>query len=169
MNNNNVQSPQVPFLRTSRAFPEDPADMPRELTKMYSDLAAVVNRRLIGIFQTYQTSTGAQYYSDNLNTQNPTPYRQSFRTVYTYGTLAAGATATIIHGVNGIVQVTVLYAEAITAGSVNGKYIPIPFVDPTLITNCVGISADDTKIYIVNGSTADNIVSLMVVFEYLLS
>lgn len=164
---------QITYLPTSRDFPEDPSQLRSVLTKSYEEISQAVNRRSIGVFNTFQVVTGNQYYSlTNNNIDKPLQFRQSYRKVFPIGTIAAGVTLTTAHGITGITQFVAIYGTAITAASVNpnGKYIPIPYVSATTdVTFQVQIYANDTNFYIVNGAGADNIVSGTIVLEFLLN
>lgn len=168
-NNNAPQAVQVPYLRTSRPFPDEVEELPRELTKMYAEVASTINRRTIGIYNTFKAATGNQYYNALFEPLNQTTYRQSYRQVYPFGPLAAGATALIAHGISGITQAVSIYGTAVTIDVVNGKYIPLPFVSTINTNQCVSVSADDTNIYVINGPAADNIISGCIIFEILLT
>lgn len=68
---------KVPYLRTSRTFPDDDANiLSQELGKAYIDIALHVNQRVIGIFSPNKpTVTGESWYF--------TPQRnQSLRQIY---------------------------------------------------------------------------------------
>lgn len=81
---------QVPYLRTSREFPDDPKKLILELNKSYLDTANAVNNRTIGIFTTNNpVVTGESWFINN------SQRNQSIRRVYTFTTTAA-----INHGIN---------------------------------------------------------------------
>ena len=72
-------SPQVPFLRTSRQFPEDITELSVALTKAYIDIATAVNLRTIAIFPVNRgVTTGENYYIRQNQRQ------QSLRQVFTF-------------------------------------------------------------------------------------
>jgi hypothetical protein len=69
---------KVPYLRTSRTFPDDDANvLSQELGKAYIDIALHLNQRIIGIYSPNKpTVTGESWYF--------TPQRnQSLRQIYT--------------------------------------------------------------------------------------
>ena len=73
----------MPFLRTSRAFPQDAQALSVELDRMNVDVANAVNSRSIGLYPTTKPAlTGKVYYlSENVP-------RPSFHQVFTFS--AAG-------------------------------------------------------------------------------
>jgi hypothetical protein len=74
---------QMPYLRTSRSFPEESHMLTVEISKSYIDIATAVNTRTIGIFPvTRPAITGESWFL--LNNQR----QQSFRQVYTFTTTA---------------------------------------------------------------------------------
>lgn len=85
---------QVPYLRTSRNFPDDPQALAVELSKSYIDIANNVNQRSIGLFpNTRPAITGDAYFLSNNQRQ------QSLRQIYTFtgtGNIPHGVTTTEI-------------------------------------------------------------------------
>lgn len=170
----NATTIQVPYLPTSRNFPEDTGELRSVLSKSYVETAQAVNRRTIGSFNTFQVVTGNQYYSTNNNKiQNPIQFRQSYRRIYPFGAINAGDPPFAIdHQITGITQFVAIYGNCITEASVNpdGLYLPIPYVSATGdVTFQVQVYVNNSQIFIVNGASADNIVSGTIVLEYLLN
>ncbi len=162
----------VSYLPTSRTFPEDDKELIPVLSKAYIETAQAVNRRTIGTFNTFQAVTGNQYYSlQNNDIHNPIQFRQSYRRLYPFGAIAAGATLNIDHQITGIVQFVSIYGNCITDFIVNpdGKYLPIPYVSVNNVNEQIQIYVNDSQIFILNGAGADNIVSGTIVLEYLLN
>jgi len=82
MTSNVVNS--VPFLRTSRNFPEELHQLTVEINKSYVDIANTVNVRTIGLFPTNRPAiTGECYFLVKNQRQ------QTLRQVYTFTTTAA--------------------------------------------------------------------------------
>jgi hypothetical protein len=80
---------RMPYLRTSREFPEDLHQISIEMNKSWVDIANAVNERTIGIFPTvFPALTGESWFIDNNRKQ------QTFRRVYTFT-----STASINHGI----------------------------------------------------------------------
>lgn len=155
-----------PYLPNSRKFPQDSVLLETELTKSYIDIASNVNIREIGIYDLSVINTGQQWFNPpNTQPNSSNQKRQASRQVYTFGTLNAGATATIAHGIVGITTLTQSpYGCVIT---VTPDFRGIPYVDVTNVTNQISVRADATNIYVVNGATAPNISSGFVVIDFL--
>lgn len=74
---------QIPFLRTSRQFPNNPEMLSTEVDKSYVDIANAVNNRTIGIYAISRpTADGNSYFISGNR------YQQGFRQVYTFTTSA---------------------------------------------------------------------------------
>jgi hypothetical protein len=130
MNINQVVN--VPFLRTSRKFPEDAATLTREIEKTYIDIANSVNVRSIGIFPTNKPAPNGQYWFIDAQKQ------QGFRQIYPF-VLAdfVANVATIPHGINTdlINNFTHIYGT-FTDGT---NWYPLPFVNITSLADQVAI------------------------------
>lgn len=75
--NNNIS--QVPYLITSRDFPEDGKELSVVLNRAYIDIANAVNSRTIGIFTLNKPTITGEVWNMTSNTRF-----QSFRQVYTF-------------------------------------------------------------------------------------
>lgn len=154
---------QSPFLITSRKFPQDnKPELESVLTKSYTEVALAVNARTIGLFQTVQTNTGNQYFQ----TGDPQSRTQSFRKIFRFGAIAAGATLNITHDISGITECTSISGTCVTDVP---DFRPIPFVSVANVNEQISIVVDDTQITLVNGAGSPNIVRGIVVLEYLLN
>ncbi len=165
---NNVVN-KVPYLRTSRQFPEDLSQLCIQVDKSYIDIALAVNYRTIGIFpKNNPANTGESWF---LTSQR----QQTFRQLYDFGAIAPGAELDIPHGLdlNNIVRFTKIYA---TVNTTIPDYRPIPYVDPSagtagmtilvgpgLVPPFIGIPC----IRIVLGATAAPVTSGIAVLEWL--
>ncbi len=70
---------QVPYLRTSREFPEDVKKLTTEMSKAYIDTSNAVNNRTIGIFPVNRSAvTGESWFLQGNQRQ------QGLRQVYTF-------------------------------------------------------------------------------------
>jgi len=169
----NAPSIQVPYLPTTQNFPtEDTSQLQNTLSKSYTDIAQSVNTRTIGIYNTIQIATGNKYFTNqNINPANAIQYRQSFRQLFSFGAIAAGANITITHGITGITQFVIWNGSCVTDASVivNAKYEPIPFVSTANINQQISVYANDTIITITNGAGNNNILSGTITLEYLLN
>ena len=87
-----------------------------------------------------------------------------FRLVVPFGAIATGATLSITHNIQSLVQFTHIYGTCITAVP---DFRPIPYASATLVTNQIEVKVTPTQVVIINGATAPNIASGMIVLEYL--
>ncbi len=155
---------QKPYLPTSHKFPvQNIEELEPELVKSYIDIAQAVNLRTIGIFEKIQIVTGERWFS--ASTTDASKKRQTYRQIYTFGTIAAGATLPIAHGITGITQFTRIYATCVTDAP---DYRPIPYASVTANEN-IEMNVTSTNIVIKNGSSSPNITNGIVVLEYLLN
>lgn len=155
---------QQPYLVTSRQFPVDNgAILQPELVKSYIDIAQAVNVRTIGIFESTQIVTGERWFSVSATDANAK--RQSYRQVYPFEAIAAGATLVIPHGITGITSGTRIYGTCVTDVP---DFRPIPYASNTANNN-IELKVDNTNITIINGSSSPNITSGIIILEYLLN
>lgn len=155
---------QKPYLVTSQKFPtDDPSVLQPTLTKSYNEIAQAVNLRTIGIFEQLQIVTGERWFASSATNANLK--RQTYRQVYTFGTIAAGTSLSIAHNITGITQFTRIYGTCITDQS---DYRPIPYASVTANSN-IELRVTSTQIIISNGAGGPNIVSGIIVLEYLLN
>lgn len=154
---------QSPYLLTSRKFPtHSTSELESVLSKSYIDTANNVNASTLGIHEIIQLDTRNKYF----NTDNPQRQRQSYRKVFPFGAIAAGATLPINHLIEGLVELAQAYG---TCTTVIPDFRPIPYASATVATNQIELRVTSTQIIIVNGATAPNIESGFIVLEYLLN
>lgn len=157
-----VPTQRQAFLITSRVFPPDAVLLQPTLNKMYIEVAQAVNQRIIGTFDTIQANTGENWF----NQPAPQQQRQSFRRVFPFQAIAAGATLNILHEIRGITQLTKVYGTCITA---TPDFRPIPYASATAVNAQIEVNVTTTQINIINGAGAPNITSGIIVLEYLLN
>lgn len=152
------------YLPTTQYFPTDVDKFREVLTFVYSDIARRLNDKEIALYDLVELLNGQQWFDPN-NTQIK---RQDFRKVFQIGAIGAGATLVTAHGITGFSTLTFtrIYGTIITAAATFNQRL-LPYVDVTNITNQVSIDADTTNFRIINGVSAPNIVSALVVLEYL--
>jgi len=150
-----------PFLPEYREFPvENVQELHRVLVQTYIDIARSANIKDVARYETVETITGQRFF----NLVDPQKKRFSFRQCYVVGAVAPGATVLIAHGIVGIVMFTRMYGTCIT-GVVD--YRPIPWSSAIAVTDQISVRVVGANIEIINGATAPNITSGMVVLEYL--
>ena len=152
------------FLPTSQVYPEDESQRLIVLTDVYTQIAMRVNQKYVGLFPLDEIQNGAQFF----NSASPRNVRFGFRKVFEIGAIVAGATDTTAHGITGFSTLTFtsITGTAVTAAATFNK-IPLPYTSATLITDQVQLDVDDTNIRIINGATASDIASGIVILEYL--
>jgi hypothetical protein len=155
---------QQPYLPNSRDFPvQSPTLLEPELVKSYIDIAQAVNVRTIGIFERLQIVTGERWFS--ADPTNALRKRQTFRQVFTFGAIAAGGSLAITHGITGIVAFTKIVGTCVTDAP---DYRPIPYASVAANAN-IDIRVTSTQIIISVGAGSPNLVSGIVILEYLLN
>lgn len=150
----------APYLQTSVFFPDNFDEFRVKFLALYRDISNNVNIRQLGVFDLEEFLTGEKWFTSG----DPQKKRQTFRTVYSIGAIAAGATLNTVHGLTGVTAFTHIYGTAITAVPDNR---PIPYASATAVNQQIEIKVDGTNITIINGAGAPNITSAIVVLEYL--
>lgn len=150
---------QVAFLRTTREFPEEPHQLSVECNKAYLDTANVVNVRTIGIFTINRPIlTGEGWFLTNQK-------QNSFRQVYTFGTIAPGASLSIPYKANGLVQFSKIYGTCITNIP---DYRPIPYASVTVNAN-IELRVNTSNIIISNGAASPTLNSGIIIIEWIVN
>lgn len=154
---NNVVN-RIPYLRTTRAFPEDLHQLTVEVNKSYLDIAAAVNNKTIGLFPTTNPAiTGNIYY---IAANRP---QYTLRETYTFT-----STGSIPHGID----TTKIYGfVSITSMFTDGTYwYPLPYVDVVNADNQINVIISTTDIIITaGGGTPPSISSGIITLEWLLN
>jgi hypothetical protein len=149
------------YLIEYRDFPVgNPPELERVLTQTYIEISQSNNIKDTATYETTEIVTGQQFF----NTAEPQKKRFTYRQCYVVGAIAAGATLLIPHGIVGIIMFTRMYGTCITNVV---DYRPIPMVSATVVTDQVSLRVVGANIEIVNGATAPNITSGVIVLEYL--
>lgn len=156
------QGQPTPFLQNTITFSKDDQQFLIQLTALYGQIARYVNSKEIAIYNLAETITGQQWFVSG----NPQLTRLTNRKVFQIGSIPTGNISITAHGITGFSTLTFtsIYGTAIT-DIVDQR--PIPFASAAVVTNQIEIRVDATNITIVNGATAPNITSAIVVLEYL--
>jgi len=154
-----VPTIRMPYLITSREWPQDPQLLSQELTKAYTEIALAVNRRTIGIYDRFEIVTGNEWY----NVTTPSNRRQSYRKVYLFNNYAPGP-YTIDHGLRNLEQIVDYYGAATTSTD----YRKLPYTAITA-SDQVEIKVTNTQIEITVGATSPTLTSGFIVLEYILT
>lgn len=149
----------VPFLRTSRNFPQEAQPLSVEINRMYNDVATATNLRTIGIFSTDASVSNGESWFVNSSQRN-----QVLRRLYTFT-----SSGSIPHNLDfslivGIVKIYGTFTDS-TDPLVQNWY-PLPYVNTTA-ANQVSILVNPTDIVITSGGGAPAIVQGYCVLEWL--
>lgn len=150
----------VPFLRTSRNFPQEAQPLSVEINRMYNDVATATNLRTIGIFSTDASITNGENWFVNSSQPN-----QVLRRLYTFTSFG-----NIPHNLNFALIVGIVKIYGTFTDSTNPlvqKWYPIPYVSTPAGNNQVAILVDPTNIVITAGGGAPAIVQGYCVLEWL--
>ena len=150
-------SVQGVFIPTSENFQVSDEELRIVLTKQTYQTAFALNLKETGIYQTVEIQTSQTWYSQNV--QQP---RYGFRKVFEFGSILAGATLTIAHGIN-FTMFTSIYGTCVT-DVVDNR--PIPYASTAANSN-IEVNVDAVNINLSNGAAGPNIVTGIIVLEYL--
>lgn len=148
------------YLPTSIFLPDEPKQMLIRLQGYLREISLKVNIRQLGFYEDIETPAGQAFFSVDDTSQK----RLSFRKVFQFGPIVAGTTLNIIHGLGTVSLFTNIYGTILTAVPDNR---PLPYVDEAVVTNQVSVKIVGANIVIINGATAPNITSGIVILEYL--
>jgi hypothetical protein len=150
---------QVPYLRTSREFPEELQQLTVEVNRAYIDTATKVNDRTIGLYPTNRPAvTGNSYYLVGNRRQ------QSIRQVYRFTSFTSPLS--IPHGIppSDIFSFANIYGTA-TDGT---NWYPLPYVDVVAANNQIKLVVTPTNIVITAGAGAPPaITSGIIILEWI--
>jgi hypothetical protein len=147
------------FLPTYQYFTPDQEQFLITMTNLYSLIANSINIRQIGIYSVVESLTGQQF--SNPTNANVTKF--TYRTIFYFGVINAGATLSFVHNLT-FTELTHAYGTCITTVI---DYRPIPYASGTVVTNQIELQVTPTNIVIINGATAPDISSGIIVLEYL--
>lgn len=154
---------QQAFLSPTIDIPkpeDDPALFYEVINQRELDTASIVNLKENAVYNYQESLTNQQWPTVG----NPQTFRDGYRIIFNVPAIAAGASATIPHGLSAITQTTHQWAEVITNVP---DFRHVPYASVTAIGNQIEMRVDTTNIYIFNGSTAPAITGGFVIIEYL--
>lgn len=143
-----------PYLPTQRQMPKNLEELTPELSKMYVDIANMVNVRSIGLFSTNKASiTGDSWFISNVR-------QQTLRQLYTFT-----STTAIPHGLDftEIPRFTQMYGTY-TDGT---NWYGLLTTSSTSIAGQISFYIDSTNIQFVSGAGAPTLTSGSIVLEWL--
>lgn len=148
-------SNQVPFLRTSRTFPEEAQPLAIEINKSYVDIANCMNERTIGLFSIGKPVINGESWFLVGNRK-----QQAFRQVFPFT-----ATGNIPHGINtGTITGFTKCQGEFTDGT---NWYGAIFGSNTAIAGQVSFYITPTNIVSVAGAGAPSITSGIIILEWL--
>lgn len=151
------------YLPTSIFLPKDKSEERIVLTDMYAAIANATNIKDIGIYDVVEIINGQQFFNED-NIQRP---RSAYRKVFSIGAIAAGDTSTTAHNISGITTFTRMYGVAEVSSGGTTYWRPIPFSSITNVNLQIQIQCSSADLIVVNGAAAPDIVSAIVVLEFL--
>lgn len=150
------------FLPNNVILSDDPQSSKEQLIDYIQRVSDVTNKKEIGAYLLNELQNG-QFFFKADDTQN---FRYVFRKVFNVTTtIAAGATHTFSHGISQISAFTRFYGTAVVDDT--NLYRPIPYVDAAGGTAGIELNSSATQINIINGATAPDILSAIIVAETL--
>ena len=152
----------APFLPTSIYLPDDYSQMLLRLQAFLTEISLKVNAREIGLFEQTELLTGQTWFPETGELIS----QQTFRQVYIVPAIAAGANTTIpinITSTNGVTY-THIYGTVKTDAPDDR---PIPYAASAVVTNGIAVAVINGNIQIFVGATSPNVLSGIVVLEYL--
>lgn len=151
---------QIAFIRTSREFPTDLHQLAQEVNKCYVDIAQALNTRTVGFYPINTPAlTGNNYFLNNNQSY------LSFRQLFQFGAIAAGATLNIDYGNISFTQFVAIYGTCITD---QPDMRPIPYASVVANANIdIRIDTAAGNIVIAVGAASPNIISGLVIIEWI--
>jgi hypothetical protein len=146
----------MPYLRTTREFPEDNVhQLAVEINKTYLDIAQAVNNRTISIYPTNRPALGGESWFLTKNQR-----QQNLRQLYAFT-----ATGNIVHGLqwNSVSQITKSTGSFTDGTNWYGAF----YASSVSIAGQVTFYVTPTVIVILSGAGAPTIVNGTIVLEFI--
>ncbi len=145
---------QVPYLRTTRNFPEEIQPLVVELNRSYVDIAAKINDRVIGIFPTMRPAiTGESWFITGSQKQ------QTLRQVFTFT-----STASITHGIGTFYAISPSSKGTFTDGT---NYYGLIYASNVAIAAQITFYVTATQIIFMSGVGAPTLTNGIIDLEWL--
>lgn len=146
---------QVPYLRTSRNFPQEAQPLSVEMNKSYVDVANAVNNRTIGIYTINRPCVNGESWFITSGQK-----QQAFRQIYDIS-----STAAFNHNINfqNVERFTVIRG----IGFDGTNYYPIPYVSPVAAADNMGLFVSPTQVVITTGAGSPVLTKGTIILEWL--
>lgn len=133
---------QVPYLRTSRNFPQEAQPLAVEVNRSYIDVAEKVNDRVIGVYPTNRPAVNGESWFVTSRKQ------QALRQIYSFT-----ATGSIAHGINWN-SVSFISPNSYGSFTDGTNWYGAVYASNTAIAGQVSFYVTNTSIVIVAGAGA---------------
>jgi hypothetical protein len=143
------------------------------LIRMYQNLNAMslaINNKESSFFDTMETVKGQAFFPNPAySSYTPTKpeYRQSFNKVINFGALPNNTTKSIAHGISINVGYTFTRIYGTATNTTALTAIPLPYVDPASLTNCILLSVGGTNVNIKTAANYSAYNITYIVLEYI--
>lgn len=142
-------------------FAEDWNQFLEQWTNLYRKVSAKINGKERAF---YPLELEIQNNQQFFRTDDTQKYRNVFRKVFDFRSIAPGATANITHNISPINSFTKIYGTCITRVI---DYRPIPYVSTAAVNQGIELKVTATTINVINGAAAPQITSGVIILEYL--
>lgn len=154
-------------LPISIDFPKDKDKFLETITLAYKTIAQSLNNKEGGLYSLQELYNSQLYFTQG----NPQIFRNVYRKVFDVvdkngGPIVAGTTVSFPHNISGLLYPTHIYGAA-TNSDAPAKYIPLPYVSATVVTDQVQIYLTSTNVVLINGATQTALTQAYIVAEYL--
>jgi len=147
------------FLDPSPIFPDDFEMYKRTVRDYLLNAAQAINGREISIYPLNEILAGKYLYTRG----NPQRFRNIYRKEFDIPPIATGATYTVAHAINNVVEFTLIQGACVTDFP---DFRPIPYVSVAAVNQGIEIRPTSTNLIIINGAGAPNILKGNVTLEY---
>jgi hypothetical protein len=140
------------------------------IVEQLKKISTAINIREIGWYLDEEILTGKAFIPtantlvDGYTSQQ---YRQVLRKVIDFGPLPAAGTKSVPHGLIFDNNFTLVFLGAYATDPVAFTALPIPYADPTSLTNAIAVNIDATNINIIVGVDRSNYTRCYVTIEFL--
>jgi len=158
------------FVPVYDAVPDKWEEARPFIVEQLKRMANAVNIREIGWFLDEELLSGKAFIPGSESMQDLSTsqvFRQVLRKVVDFGALPAAGTKSVPHGISFTDNFTLVQMFAAATDPVAFIAFPIPYADPTGLTNAVALTMDDTNVNITVGVDRSAFTRCFVTIEYL--